>query len=93
MSSLSLLFFLWCDTRFPPRGHCHAHTKAPIYPQVEDCDVPQTRAGLLAAAVGGVAGGVLSHPWDVVKTCMQGDLERTKHGSARQVPPSTLKKN
>eukprot|EP00967_Tisochrysis_lutea_P059206 scaffold75491_cov36-Tisochrysis_lutea.AAC.3 len=44
-----------------------------------------TTAGLFASALGGIAGGVLSHPWDVIKTCMQADLERTKHGSASQV--------
>mmetsp|Transcript_25928 Transcript_25928/g.82107 ORF Transcript_25928/g.82107 Transcript_25928/m.82107 type:complete len:283 (+) Transcript_25928:1268-2116(+) len=51
---------------------------------VEDRGLPSTRAGMLAAAVGGVAGGVLSHPWDVVKTCMQGDLERIRYGTASQ---------
>lgn len=58
----------------------------PYFPQVEDRGLPSTRAGMLAAAVGGVAGGVLSHPWDVVKTCMQGDLERIRYGTASQVP-------
>ena len=36
-------------------------------------------AGLLASAVGGLVGAVPSHPLDVVKTCMQGDLERTTY--------------
>jgi len=49
---------------------------------VEERGVSDTAASLVAAVVGGVAGGVLSHPWDVVKTCMQGDLERKTHGGA-----------
>ncbi|KAL1520255.1 hypothetical protein AB1Y20_023725 [Prymnesium parvum] len=38
-------------------------------------------AGFWASVVGGVAGGVLSHPFDVVKTCMQGDLGCARYGS------------
>jgi len=38
-------------------------------------------ASLQASAIGGVVGGMLSHPFDVLKTCMQGDLERKTYGS------------
>lgn len=37
-------------------------------------------ASLIASAVGGVAGGMLSHPFDTIKTCMQGDIERKMYG-------------
>ena len=39
---------------------------------------------LWASAIGGIVGGVLSHPFDVVKTCMQGDLERRSFGTVPQ---------
>lgn len=37
------------------------------------------------AAIGGAAVcGALSHPFDTVKTCMQGDVERKEYGTVRQ---------
>mmetsp|Transcript_488 Transcript_488/g.1232 ORF Transcript_488/g.1232 Transcript_488/m.1232 type:complete len:361 (-) Transcript_488:643-1725(-) len=33
-----------------------------------------------ASVVGGVTGALVSHPSDVVKTCMQGDLDGTRYG-------------
>ncbi|CAK0827447.1 unnamed protein product [Prorocentrum cordatum] len=37
------------------------------------------------AALGGAAVcGILSHPFDTVKTCMQGDIERSVYGTTRQ---------
>lgn len=37
------------------------------------------------AALGGAAiCGLLSHPFDTVKTCMQGDIERSVYGTTRQ---------
>jgi len=39
----------------------------------------------VVAAVGGAAVcGVLSHPFDTVKTCMQGDVERLTYGTMRE---------
>lgn len=38
--------------------------------------VSSFQAGVLAAALGGLFGAVPSHPLDVIKTCMQGDLEQ-----------------
>ena len=42
-------------------------------------------ARVLGALVGGVIAGVASHPFDTVKTCMQGDIERRQYGSIRSV--------
>jgi hypothetical protein len=39
-------------------------------------------AGLVASLCGGIVAAVPSHPLDVIKTCMQGDLEGTKYSSA-----------
>ena len=39
-------------------------------------------ASLLASMVGGVIGAVASHPFDVTKTVMQGDMERHKFGNS-----------
>ena len=39
-------------------------------------------ASLVAAMLGGFVGAVLSHPFDVIKTCMQGDLARARYGGA-----------
>lgn len=39
-------------------------------------------AGFWASLVGGVFGAVPSHPLDVVKTCMQGDLEQKQYRGA-----------
>jgi len=41
----------------------------------------KTAAGFGASLVGGASCAVLSCPTDVIKTCMQGDLERKKYGS------------
>ena len=37
-------------------------------------------ASMAASIFGGIFGAVLSHPLDVVKTCMQGDLQRATYG-------------
>ena len=59
--------------------------------QLQDrCGVSAAVAGLWASAIGGVAGGVLSHPFDVVKTCMQGDLERKSYGTVPETVRSLL---
>ena len=38
-------------------------------------------AALAGSVVGALAGATLSHPFDVVKTCMQGDIERKTYGA------------
>jgi len=45
-----------------------------------DCN-PKT-SNFYASIVGGIVGAVPSHPFDLVKTCMQGDLEREKYSTA-----------
>ena len=37
-------------------------------------------ASLAASMLGGIIGALLSHPLDVAKTCMQGDLQRLRYG-------------
>jgi hypothetical protein len=41
--------------------------------------VSQSKAGLLASVVGGLFAAVPSHPFDVVKTCMQQDIKQQKY--------------
>ena len=43
-------------------------------------DMSKTQAGAYASTVGGVIGGVMSCPFDAVKTCMQGDVARAEYG-------------
>ena len=38
----------------------------------------QSMAGLCASVVGGIFSATLSHPTDVIKTCMQGDIEKSR---------------
>ena len=38
-------------------------------------------AELAGAIAAGILAAIVSHPMDTVKTCMQGDLERTRYGS------------
>jgi hypothetical protein len=40
----------------------------------------QSSASLVASVVGGVFGAVVSQPFDVLKTCMQGDVEQATYG-------------
>ncbi|CAK9032275.1 Calcium-dependent mitochondrial ATP-magnesium/phosphate carrier protein 1 (AtAPC1) (Mitochondrial ATP-Mg/Pi carrier protein 1) [Durusdinium trenchii] len=39
---------------------------------------------MLAALAGAACSGILSHPFDTAKTCMQGDIERKTYGSFAQ---------
>jgi solute carrier family 25 carnitine/acylcarnitine transporter 20/29 len=57
---------------------------APVAQQqlVEGQGMAVLPATLWSSALGGVAGGVLSHPFDVVKTCMQGDLKQETYRGA-----------
>ena len=43
----------------------------------------QQKASFYASMLGGVAAAVPSHPFDVVKTCMQGDIQQTAFKSFR----------
>jgi len=49
---------------------------------VEQHGYSEQAAGVYASVVGGLGCAFLSHPFDLVKTCMQGDLERARFGSA-----------
>ena len=44
-------------------------------------DYSQSVAGFYASIVGGCFSAAFSHPLDVIKTCMQGDLQRTKYST------------
>lgn len=46
---------------------------------MEKHHVSQSTAGLMASIVGGLFSAVPSHPFDVVKTCMQQDLKQEKY--------------
>ena len=37
-------------------------------------------AAVGGSILGGLVGGIVSHPFDVVKTCMQGDLAQARYG-------------
>ena len=47
-------------------------------------DMSANQASFSASMVGGLACSLASHPADIVKTCMQGDLKRTKFVSPLQ---------
>ena len=42
---------------------------------------PSRATSLCASVVGGTSGALLSHPFDVVKSCMQGDLCGSRYGA------------
>ena len=46
--------------------------------------VPVNQARLPAAMTGALVSGGMSHPFDTIKTCMQGDIERVTYGSMRE---------
>ena len=48
-------------------------------------------ASLAASMLGGVVGALLSHPLDVIKTCQQGDLPRSRYGSVLATIASLLR--
>eukprot|EP01032_Pedospumella_encystans_P030178 gene30178-34062_t len=54
---------------------------------IEKHETPAALAGFYASLLGGVAAAVPSHPFDVIKTCMQGDIQRQTYttftGTAR----------
>lgn len=61
-----------------------------VQTRMEAAGVSSPVAVLAASACGGVFGGVVSHPFDVVKTCMQGDIERKTYGSSVQAARTLL---
>lgn len=50
---------------------------------VEKYDVSMGMAGLYASTIGGVVASIPSHPFDVIKTCMQGDAEQMRYKGFR----------
>lgn len=44
----------------------------------------EAKARTVASLIGGTVCCYLSHPADTIKTCLQGDIEKTKFGHARQ---------
>ena len=50
----------------------------------EQYQLTSSTANFYASMIGGVIAAVPSHPFDMVKTCMQGDMERKVYGSATQ---------
>ena len=48
-------------------------------------------AGFYASIIGGVIGAILSHPFDILKTCMQGDLNQYEYKTYQQTFSSLWK--
>ena len=59
--------------------------------QLSDRGMATLPATMWGSALGGILGGVLSHPFDVVKTCMQGDLAQKDFGGALASTRTLLK--
>jgi len=51
---------------------------------MDHMDLGKQTAGLYASLLGGVISAVPSHPFDIVKTCMQGDIEQKVYRSFTQ---------
>lgn len=60
------------------------------YPDTFDT---QSKARVPASLLGGLFACYLSHPFDTVKTCMQGDIERTKFGTFSQTAKILFKES
>lgn len=52
---------------------------------IEKHNVSQSAASVYASLIGGVFAAVPSHPFDVMKTCMQGDIQRESYKDLKQV--------
>lgn len=52
-----------------------------------------SKASFYASMIGGVIAAVPSHPFDVVKTCMQGDLERVNYRGALHTLQQLMKED
>jgi len=48
---------------------------------IKDYSLTKTESGLVASLIGGLVAAVPSHPLDVVKTCMQGDLQQVTYST------------
>ena len=59
--------------------------------QLSDRGMATLPATMWGSALGGILGGVISHPFDVVKTCMQGDLAQRDFGGALASTRTLLK--
>lgn len=57
------------------------HTLMESYP---DMFPDNNTARIPAALLGGLFGCYMTHPFDTIKTCMQGDIERTSYGTFTQ---------
>lgn len=77
---------IWCVgyLALPPliRGH--------LRDTAGDTFQTDAQAGVVAAVGAALVSGLLSHPFDTVKTCMQGDIERHAFGSATQTAKAIL---
>ena len=58
------------------------------YPETFDTN---DKARIPAALLGGLFACYLTHPFDTIKTCMQGDIERETYGSFSQTASSIMK--
>jgi hypothetical protein len=59
--------------------------------KIEGYGVGSSTASFYASMVGGVVAAIPSHPFDVVKTCLQGDLKGEKYSSAMQTTGLLIK--
>ncbi len=57
------------------------------YPETFDSD---DKARIPAALLGGLFACYLTHPFDTVKTCMQGDVERATYGTFTETTKSVM---
>ena len=66
---------------------------APIEQQylMKNHDMAILPATLWGSALGGVVGGVVSHPFDVIKTCMQGDMTQETYRGTLATARTLLK--
>ncbi len=48
---------------------------------LDEFDLSRAHASFYASMIGGMIAAIPSHPFDVIKTCMQGDLEKKKYSS------------
>jgi hypothetical protein len=44
---------------------------------IDEYDISRANAGLVASMLGGIVASIPSHPFDICKTCMQGDLSQS----------------
>jgi hypothetical protein len=59
--------------------------------KIEGWGVGSSSASFYASMVGGIVAAIPSHPFDVVKTCLQGDLRGDKYASAMQATGLLMK--